>query len=186
MIRIFKKSCRQMCQGDYVDKKTHKSKPYKGRSHGSEPSIANTPGGDAHNDAPDTESIHCHGSEPSIACPPGGTSHGSEPSIAYIPGSADVGNEHEHKAQYNMKSGTDQQKIESNLTRSEQASLKILQKGVESGELIITETDKSGKFCVLRRDQYLQSGAKHTSGDLEVEWEQVQSIQKAVNDHCKG
>ena len=84
-----------------------------------------------------------------------------------------------------MKSGTDQQKIESNLTRSEQASLKILQKGVESGELIITETDKSGKFCVLRRDQYLQSGAKHTSGDLEVEWEQVQSIQKAVNDHCK-
>ena len=36
-----------------------------------------------------------------------------------------------------------------NLDREEKEGLKSLQEGVKSGELIITQTDKSGKFAVL-------------------------------------
>ena len=74
-------------------------------------------------------------------------------------------------------------KIESNLTKSELAGMKSLQKRVQNNELIITETDKSRRFCVLKYDQYFASGLKHTSKDMKVSNEQVKSLQKVVNDH---
>ena len=49
----------------------------------------------------------------------------------------------------------------SNLTPNELKGLKSLQKRISSGELIICETDKSSKLCVLSRDQYIASGLQH-------------------------
>ena len=48
----------------------------------------------------------------------------------------------------------------SNLSKSEQAGFKSLKKRVERNEIIITETDKSKRFCILKKEQYLKAGKK--------------------------
>ena len=88
-----------------------------------------------------------------------------------------------HEREYSKKEGA--LKTESNLSKSEIAGLKSLKKRVESKELIITEMDKSRRFCVLRYEQYIKAGSKHTKGDMELSWDQVYGVQKVVNDHCK-
>ena len=75
--------------------------------------------------------------------------------------------------------------LESILSKSELAGLKSLKKRVENNEIVITQTDKSRRFCVLKREQYISSGAKHTKDDIELNWDKLHSIQKIVNDHCK-
>ena len=56
----------------------------------------------------------------------------------------------------------DKQKIETNLTKLELAGMKSLQRRVKNEELIVTETDKSGRFCVLKTGQYYKAGEKQT------------------------
>ena len=77
----------------------------------------------------------------------------------------------------------DDEKVKSNLTKSELAGMKSLQKRVQNNEIIITETDKSRKFCVMTVEQYYSAGQKHTKNDMKVSCDQVKSIQKFVNDH---
>ena len=72
----------------------------------------------------------------------------------------------------------------SNLTKEEQDGLKSLRKRVKDGEIMITETDKSKRFSVLTREQYIDSGKKHTEKDILVNKEQIHKVQKYVNDHC--
>ena len=62
--------------------------------------------------------------------------------------------------------------------------MESLQKRVASGELIITETDKSKRFSILKSDQYYASGQKHVRNDQKVSMEVVSKLQKLVNDHC--
>ena len=69
------------------------------------------------------------------------------------------------------------------MTRSELAGLKSLKKRVQNNELVITETDKSRRFCVMKYDQYFNAGHKHTKNDMIVTDEQVKSLQKVVNEH---
>ena len=61
----------------------------------------------------------------------------------------------------------------SNLSQAEVRGLKSLQKRVASGELIVTETDKSKRFCVLRKNQYVEAGRKHVEKDVVVSSETV-------------
>ena len=184
MLRIFKKTCSQNNTIRENRKKNMKSRCVEGielgqvssddnkdstlePNHG-EPSIAGTLDGYLNK-----EEIH---GKPSIAGPEAGTvtgvhmnnklSHG-KPSIA-APGFCDT-----------------KSSLTSNLSRSEEAGLKSLRKRVESKELVITETDKSKRFSVLKYDQYFESGAKHTKDDIELCWDQVHVIQRVVNDHCK-
>ena len=79
---------------------------------------------------------------------------------------------------------SNESKVESNLTKAEIAGMKSLQKRVQNNEIIITETDKSKKFCVLTNEQYYAAGLKHTKNDEKVSCEQVKSVQNYVNDHC--
>jgi len=61
--------------------------------------------------------------------------------------------------------------------------LKSLQKHIKAGELCVVQTDKSKRFAILSKDQYLQSGLHHTKGHLEIEAKRVKRIQNFVNDH---
>ena len=70
---------------------------------------------------------------------------------------------------------------ESNLTKREQAGLKSLKKRMKAGELIVGQTDKSSRFCILNKDQYLRSGLAHTKNDEEILWPQVKTLQNRVN-----
>ena len=75
--------------------------------------------------------------------------------------------------------------VSPNLTPSEQRGLKSLQERVRNKELVVTETDKSRRFCILEKAQYELSGKKHTDKDVEISHDQLHSIQKLVNDHGK-
>ena len=75
-------------------------------------------------------------------------------------------------------------RVESNLSKSELEGLKSLRKRVNNKEIVITQTDKSRRFCVLRYDQYLDSGHKHTNKDMEIEHSHLKAVQRGVNDHC--
>ena len=73
----------------------------------------------------------------------------------------------------------------SNLTKAELRGLKSLQSRVNKGEIVVTETDKSKRFCVLTKQQYIDSGKKHTKNDTEVPPSVLKSMQTVTNAHCK-
>ena len=69
----------------------------------------------------------------------------------------------------------------SNLSKKELRGLKFLKARIKGGELIVGQTDKSSRFCVLTRDQYVKLGLKHTQQDEEIEWKHVKTLQNRVN-----
>ena len=72
-----------------------------------------------------------------------------------------------------------------NLTNGEKRALRSLKKRVASGELIVCQTDKSGRFCVLPREQYLEAGRKHTKKDRKITLEDQGEIQRSLNGHMR-
>ena len=72
---------------------------------------------------------------------------------------------------------------EINLSKNEINGLKSLKKRVEQGNIVVVETDKSKKFALLTREQYIESGLQHTNNDLEIQPENVKRVQNVVNDH---
>ena len=71
----------------------------------------------------------------------------------------------------------------SNLSQKEILGLKSLKERIKQGDLQITQTDKSGRFAVMYKKQYLDSGYQHTSKDQEIGWGEVQYLQGQVNHH---
>ena len=65
-----------------------------------------------------------------------------------------------------------QEKTE-NLTASEKRGLRKLKKRVKNGEIIILQTDKSGKFCVTDIETYRRMGREHAKNDEEVSWKEI-------------
>ena len=72
---------------------------------------------------------------------------------------------------------------DSNLSKAELDRIDSLRKRVKEGSLVVTTTDKSKKFALLTRDQYIESGKAHTQKDIEISQSQVKRIQNSVNDH---
>ena len=58
-----------------------------------------------------------------------------------------------------------------------------LEKKVQKGEIVITSTDKSSRFALLTKEQYLSSGNVHTDKDEKISWDRVKYIQSQVNSH---
>ena len=73
--------------------------------------------------------------------------------------------------------------LNSNLTIDEVEGLKSLRKKISDGSLIVCETDKSKRFAIMTRQQYLEAGFVHTKNDIEIEPHMVKKFQKCVNDH---
>ena len=69
---------------------------------------------------------------------------------------------------------------DSNLSDRERIGMERLKKRVQAGELLVTETDKARRFCVLTPKQYIDSGLKHTRGDIEISHDQISSVQKSL------
>ena len=70
-----------------------------------------------------------------------------------------------------------------NLNKKERTGLESLLKRVKNNEIVITPTDKSGRFAVLTAQQYLEAGSVHTSKDDEISWREVKYLRNQVNDH---
>ena len=70
-----------------------------------------------------------------------------------------------------------------NLSFKERIGLKTLNDRIDSGEIMITPTDKSGRFAVLTKEQYIKSGEKHTSKDQKINWRDLKYMKNQVNNH---
>ena len=78
----------------------------------------------------------------------------------------------------------DRVKLE-NLTAKDRRGLESLKRRVKEKEIIVCRTDKSGRFAVLSREQYIKAGEAHTDKDLEVELEEAEEIQRVLNGHMR-
>ena len=74
-------------------------------------------------------------------------------------------------------------KQKSNLTAAEARGLKSLMTRVEDGEIVVLPTDKTGKFAVMKREEYEKAGLVHSEGDREVNWEEIKNSQREINGH---
>ena len=72
----------------------------------------------------------------------------------------------------------------SNLSRETREGLRSLQKRSKEGEIVIAETDKSGKFCVFSMEEYLKAGEVHTKNDVEIDEKDLKEIQRTLNATC--
>ena len=70
-----------------------------------------------------------------------------------------------------------------NLKASEIKAMKNLKEKIKEGQIIVSQTDKSSRFAVLSRKQYMESGMVHTSKDKKISWKEVSYIQAQVNSH---
>ena len=69
------------------------------------------------------------------------------------------------------------------LTRSEASGVKKLLKRVKENEIVIYQTDKSGRMALTTPDLYLRQGETHATGDKKIRLEEVEEIQKKVREH---
>ena len=70
-----------------------------------------------------------------------------------------------------------------NLSNNEKKGLKSLLKRVKNDEIVITPTDKSGRFAVLSLEQYVKAGNKHTDKDESISWSRLKYLRNQVNNH---
>ena len=71
----------------------------------------------------------------------------------------------------------------SNLTEEEEKGLKELQKRIKEKEIVILKTDKTGKFCVMGREQYREVGEKLIEGDMEISRKEIRRREQILNSH---
>ena len=75
--------------------------------------------------------------------------------------------------------------VKDNLTASERRGIVKLQRRAKAGEIVILETDKSGKFAVCDLETYEQMGKEHVKNDVKVSWECVTKAQSQIKGHLQ-
>ena len=73
--------------------------------------------------------------------------------------------------------------VSSNMTELQLEGKAHLQQRVKDGEIIITTTDKSGKFAVVEPQEYKKAASVHLK-DKEIEWPEVGEVEKLLNRHA--
>ena len=73
----------------------------------------------------------------------------------------------------------------SNLSNEMNRALKKLKKRCKKEGIIIARTDKSGRFCVMKKERYIRAGAKHTEKDRMIDMQEVRERQKVLNGHAR-
>ena len=56
---------------------------------------------------------------------------------------------------------------------------------MKAGELAIAQTDKSGKFCVLTKEQYMEAATVHIKDDRKLSLEESKMIENHLNGHMR-
>ena len=75
---------------------------------------------------------------------------------------------------------------EHNLTPSEYRGYRKLLKRIANHEIIVYQTDKSGKLAVTTPESYKQQGDVHVKGDQKVDWETINKSQRVIRGHMRG
>ena len=69
------------------------------------------------------------------------------------------------------------------LTEDEKDGLRSLQKRMKEQEIIIMNTEKSGKLCIISREVYMKIGEEHTKKDKEIDRREIIEKEKQLIDH---
>ena len=85
--------------------------------------------------------------------------------------------------QYAKENCDEKGRQKSNLTISEMRGLKKLKKRISEGEIIICQTDKSGRLAVMPMDMYHEAAMVHIGKDVEVDFEEAEKTQNLLNGH---
>ena len=56
----------------------------------------------------------------------------------------------------------------------------------ETGEAVISETDKSGKATISTRIAYRKMGEEHVQNDKPITWTEYRKIKEEILDHTKA
>ena len=75
-------------------------------------------------------------------------------------------------------------KTKSNLPEGVQKGLDSLKKRSKDGDLIIMQTDKSGKLAAVDPELYLKMGGIHTKNDTVIDMDLVEAMAKITDAHC--
>ena len=86
----------------------------------------------------------------------------------------------DYKAKKCKENGT---QLTDNLTKAQRRGQAKLKKRQDNGEIVISQTDKSGINTVSKRDIYKQMGAVHTAKDKIITWKEYKGIKQNVLDH---
>ena len=73
-----------------------------------------------------------------------------------------------------------------NLTPDEQEGLKSLQTRIKKGEIVVIKTDKSSKFAVTTRDEYIKMGQDHVAQDKVIDRQELIELEETLNGHSKA
>ena len=82
---------------------------------------------------------------------------------------------------HRMKFCNQHGKQKQNLTQNQQKGLASLRKRIKNQEIVILQTDKTGKFAVTDMETYEKMGEEHTGRDEEITREQVLQIERLIN-----
>lgn len=73
------------------------------------------------------------------------------------------------------------EKDDSTLTKAETRGLKSLQKRIKEGDIVVMETDKSGRFSVISLEEYLEADDIHVRDDIEITEKELGDIERRLN-----
>ena len=73
--------------------------------------------------------------------------------------------------------------MKGNLTEDEKDGLRRLQKRIKEKQVVILKTDKSGKMCLVTREEYEKMGLEHTRKDQEIDRRGIMEKEKQLNSH---
>ena len=72
-----------------------------------------------------------------------------------------------------------------NLSDREEDGLKKLSCRIKEGDVVVATSDKSNRFVVMKKSQYIESGLKHTKDDAVVDQDTVVRVQNILNAHTR-
>ena len=70
-----------------------------------------------------------------------------------------------------------------NLSERQLVGKKRLRRRVLNKEIIVANTDKSGKYVITTPDIYIYAASKHIEKDLEVSWQEMKPTEVLLNRH---
>ena len=74
---------------------------------------------------------------------------------------------------------------EQNVTKAEEKAIKDIKKRITDREIVVSTTDKSGRFTVDTPENYEEAVMAHTVNDREVEKDRVRQVENRMNQHMK-
>ena len=87
--------------------------------------------------------------------------------------------------EYTQKHCNEKGWTKSNLNKEEIDGMKEAKAKIKNKECVFFKTDKSSKLCVDSVQNYAEAVSEHTVGDRIIDWDEVSSIEKLMNNHLK-